>query len=267
MSSKTGSSNSISALAGKLWRGVARGRRVGLNLLLPPRCAYCDTDLFDTADDLLLCSECRAALCPGPWHACRRCGATAPLGRPAPDSCNWCRANRLQFDRAVILGPYRGELRTAVLRMKTGSSEPLSAALARLYNHTRGEQIASLRPDLVMPVPMFWRRRLVRGTNSPEILADCLARHLRVPLALGVLFRHRNTLLQTNLPPTRRFPNVRGAFRLRTTYPLDGARVVLVDDILTTGATCSEAARVLKRAGASMVAVAALARAEGNDSS
>lgn len=267
MSSKTGSSDSISAVAGHLRRWVSRGRRVGLKLLLPPRCASCNTDLLDAADGLLLCSDCRAALCPGPWHSCRRCGATALPEHPAPGSCNWCRANRLRFDRAVVLGAYRGELRKAVLRMKRSSSEPLSAALARLYNDSRGEQIASLRPDLAVPVPMFWARRLVRGTNSPEILADCLGRHLRVPLAGGVLFRRRNTLLQQNLPPTRRFRNVHDAFRLRASYHFDGARVLLVDDILTTGATCSEAARLLKQAGASMVAVAALARAEGDDSS
>jgi len=183
------------------------------------------------------------------------------------ESCGWCRAARLQFDRVVVLGAYRGELREAVLRMKHPGSEPLSAAMGRVYNNYRGDLVASLRPDVIVPIPMHWSRRLARGTNSPDILADCLARYLRVPLAAGLLSRCRNTLPQNNLSPTKRFRNVRGAFQLGASYLLGNVRVLLVDDILTTGATCSEAARLLKQAGASMVGVAVLARAEGDDSS
>ena len=110
---------------------------------------------------------------------------------------------------------------------------------------------------------MYWTRRLFRGTNSPEILARHLARHLGIPLAGGMLIRCRNTLPQAHLPPGKRFQNVLGAFRLGAPYDLRGAKVVLVDDILTTGATCSEAAKVFKRAGAAMVVAAVVARAEG----
>jgi predicted amidophosphoribosyltransferase len=123
--------------------------------------------------------------------------------------------------------------------------------------------LAELDPDLVAAVPMHWRRRLLRGTNSPEVLARHLARHLRIPLAVRMLVRGRNTLPQADLTPGERFQNVLGAFRLGAGYDLRGARVVLVDDILTTGATCSEAAKVFKRAGAAMVVAVVAARAEG----
>lgn len=112
---------------------------------------------------------------------------------------------------------------------------------------------------------MHWTRRVVRGTNSPEILAACVAKGLNLPLAMGVLRRRRNTELQPHLRPAERFANVRGAFEIGSEYDMAQARVLLVDDVLTTGATSSEAAKVLKRAGAAMVAVAVLARAEGND--
>jgi ComF family protein len=110
---------------------------------------------------------------------------------------------------------------------------------------------------------MHWMRRLVRGINNPDVLADLLSRHLDAPLATAGLVRRRNTLPQKDLSPRERRLNVRGAFRVRKGYNVKGAHVLLVDDILTTGATASEAARVLKRAGAATVGVAVLARAEG----
>ena len=112
-------------------------------------------------------------------------------------------------------------------------------------------------------MPMHWTRRLQRGINSPEILAGCLARHLGIPLRRRLLVRCRRTFLQTEMSPPQRFRNVRAAFRVHKSPCLQGARVLLVDDILTTGATCSEAAKTLKKAGAAAVVVAVLARAQG----
>ena len=255
---------SMSSAVSSLSRWGARWRSSGLNLLFPPRCACCGIELSSVEDELLLCSGCRGALGPEDWAYCLRCGAPAPPDRPAPESCEMCQNVRLEFDTVVSLGSYRSELRKAVLRMKHHSGELLSAALGRLYCHRRGADAAALSPDFVVPVPMFWARRLKRGTNSPDILAGCLARHLSVPLVQGMLVRRRNTSPQPSVKPRQRFSNVRGAFRLRAGYDLDGLRVVLVDDILTTGATASEVAGLLKRAGASMVAAAVLARGTGD---
>lgn len=149
--------------------------------------------------------------------------------------------------------------------MKRPSQESLSAAMGRLLALRRRSQLAGLRADLIVPVPMFWSRRLGRGTNSPDIMAGALGRCLGMPLGRRVLSRRRNTLPQASLSPKERFQNVRGAFRARAGYRLDGLRVLLVDDILTTGATCSEAAKMLKQAGATMVAAAVIARAQGTD--
>jgi len=109
------------------------------------------------------------------------------------------------------------------------------------------------------------RRRWAGSTAIAEdILARSIARHLSVPLVQGMLVRRRNTLPQRSLRPRERFSNARHAFGIRAGYDLDGSRVVLVDDILTTGATASEIAGLMKRAGASMVAVAVLARGTGD---
>ena len=162
------------------------------------------------------------------------------------------------------LGVYEDRLRDAILNAKRPAHEPLTMALGGLLAHRWQEELLQFRPDVIVPVPMYWLRRLLRGVNSPEILSAELSRVLGTPVA-RLLIRQRNTLPQKELLPRERFKNVRGAFRLRgkRIARLEGSRVLLVDDILTTGATCSEAARVLKQAGVAAVAVAVVARALG----
>ncbi len=109
---------------------------------------------------------------------------------------------------------------------------------------------------------MHWVRRLARGTNAPEVLAERLAQRLGVPF-FPLLARRRHTAPQSSLPRAARLTNLRRAFRLRPSYHCQGARVLLVDDVLTTGTTCGEAASTLLRRGAASVSVAVLARAEG----
>lgn len=250
-------------LVRRLGRGGTGLARRGLNLLFPPRCARCDADLQEDQDGLLLCADCRMLLGPERWPCCRRCGAAGAGEGDLPGDCDLCRDTPLKFDTVIPLGIYQGEMRKVVLRMKRLSQESLSAAMGRLLGLRRGPLLADLRSDLIVPVPMYWTRRLRRGTNSPEILAEHLGRYLNLPVRRRLLWRCRNTLPQAGLPPKRRFQNVRGAFRVRTGYHLEGARVLLVDDVLTTGATCSEAAGMLKQAGAAMVAAAVVARSQG----
>ena len=209
----------------------------------------------------MLCDECRERLGPEVWPCCERCGL--PSESPGSVRCPRCSRVKPRFDTVVPLGAYDDALREVVLQMKRPAGDHLSMAMGALYGRRRGARLAAFRPDVVVPVPMFWRRRMVQGTNSAEILARGIARHLRVPLARAVLVRCRNTLPQADLPPSRRLENVRGAFRLGTGYAIQGARAVLVDDILTTGATCNEAAKVLKRSGAALVVAAVVARADG----
>lgn len=200
---------------------------------------------------------------PATWTGCRRCGSEVEPDGQMLDACRKCEKTRLWFDTVVVLGSYRSELQEVVLQMKRPSCEALSIAMGRLLVHRRFKELADLRPDLVVPIPMHWMRWLGRGMNSPELVGGCLSRFLRVPLRHRVLARRRNTLPQKGLRPPERFRNVRGAFCVRRGANLQDARVLLVDDILTTGATCSEAAKMLKQAGAAMVAVAVIARAQG----
>jgi ComF family protein len=175
-------------------------------------------------------------------------------------SCHACGRIKFAFSEAIALGQYEGLLREWLLRMKNGRGDSLALAIADLAWQRQTDRLAALRPDVVVPVPMHWRRRLARGTSSPAIMAERLAGHLRVPLANDLLRRTRHTAPQFSLPPSQRSANVRNAFAVRPGYYLQAARVLLVDDILTTGSTCSSAARALKRGGAAFVGVVVAAR-------
>ena len=254
--------------------GVRRSLRAGIKLaadiLLPPQCVFCDKDISRVkhvnpanSGEILLCSDCRESLEADDWQWCMRCGSTKTPYTPENGRCVNCQRVSLRYNAVLPLGRYRDELRDAVLRMKYRHHDHLSITMGRLYALHRGRHILGFKPDIAVPVPMYWTRQLRSGTNSAEILAVEIARNLGIPAIPGLLTRCCNTKPQRNLSPTQRKKNVQGAFRLTTGYAIQGARVLLVDDILTTGATCQETAGVLRRAGAKSVVVAVLARAEG----
>ncbi|MHB1035871.1 MAG: ComF family protein [Pirellulales bacterium] len=246
------------------WRKIGRDWvGSGLNLLFPPQCVACRTPLSVVADGVHLCPKCRELLAPAGQPACARCGARISAVSDPAAGCVRCRGRGLRFEGVISLGTYDNELRSVVLRMKRSENWALSATMGQWLANFQGDAIAAWQPEALVPVPMHWFRRAVRGANSPEILAERLARRLRIPVLPRLLVRRRHTQPQSGLPPGRRFDNVRGVFRIRRGYDVSAARLVLVDDIMTTGATCSEAARVLKAAGAAGVYAAVLARAEG----
>lgn len=241
------------------WRRIwPSALRALTNLTFPPRCAHCDAEIGAPAPAGLPCEPCQTRLLGPPSQRCNGCGAV--IANEA-ERCPQCRLRPPVFDRVWVLGNYAGELRTAVLRMKRSSEEPLAAALAELLFERVGAEIGAWRPDVVLPTPMHWLRRAVRGANSAETLGAVLARRLAAPSGVGCLARRRFTRPQSGLSPHARFLNVRGAFRLRPGIDLAQARVLLVDDVLTTGATCGEIAKLLQRAGAAATAVAVVARA------
>ncbi len=118
-------------------------------------------------------------------------------------------------------------------------------------------------PDLVVPVPMHWSRRIARGTNPAEVLAETVAQKLRIPVALDLLHNRRKTRKQGTLLPDQRRRNVREAFSVSAGYDIKDTCVLLIDDVMTTGATGDELSRMLRQAGAKRISVAVLARGTG----
>jgi ComF family protein len=179
--------------------------------------------------------------------------------------CGHCCGETFPWQRVVALGRYRGELSQAVVCTKRLRNEPLILALGRLLFETRAAALRQLQPEVVVPIPMHWFRRARRGTNGPDLLAEALAACLKLPLKTGGLKRRRLTPLQVNVMPSERHLHQRKSFCVGAARHVKGRRVLLVDDVLTTGATAAEAASTLLEAGAAAVAVAALARGIGDD--
>lgn len=233
-----------------------------LDLLLPNLCGGCEKRPVLRGR---LCEDCtiqlleRIAL---PY--CPRCGATLGPNVPAyPDGCAACPSPLPRFARVHRLGPYAPPLRRAIRRFKFHRRFGLLGVFcAMLAQRIRTEsEKEDLLPEVVVPVPAFWLRRMARGVDHAALLAEGLARELSLPLGEELL-RVRNTPQQAHLPRTRRLEAVRGAFQARSPSALGGARVLLVDDVTTTGATADECARTLLRAGATRVHLAVLAKAE-----
>lgn len=246
-----------------LWQRTAALRGRALNLLYPPSCAFCEDDLPSYRGGALLCEACKNAMAPVVWAGCSRCGAPIQEDAPVQGGCPLCRDSAFDFESVITLATYSGRLREAILRMKWPGTEPIMDAMGELLCDRRGDEIRVLRPSLVVPVPMHWRRRWVRKTNGPDILAAKAARLLRVPCRTRVLRLNRNIRPQKGLRLRDRRKNLVGAFRVAKGYDIRDARVLLVDDVLTTGATCDAAAKALRAAGAASVVVAVLARTVG----
>ena len=210
-----------------------------------------------------------------PWQGpvCSRCGQPFPSGRAldaASGLCGECRGGEFRFDMARSYGLYRGPLRKAILQLKFRRQERLGKKLGGLLAATWGTLSEALHdsPALLVPVPLHRVRERERGFNQAELLARGLARALShswpgVPpkVECGVLCRIRATPPQTGLSTAARHENVRGGFSVTSPERVHDRVIVLVDDVMTTGATLSACASALKAADARSVLALALARA------
>jgi ComF family protein len=228
-----------------------------LDLVYPPRCLLCASQPRGRER---FCDGCAAGLFHDPHAACPRCGARVGPFAVSDASCSACRADAVPFETTVRLGPYDGPLREAVLRIKSNYHEGLAELLGECLAAAHADRLRSLDLDAIVPVPLHWRRRLMRGYNQSAALAQGIGARIGRPCRYHWLYRLRATAPQKALGPTQRKQNVKGAFA--ATRRLDGLHLLLVDDVMTTGATAAEAARALCKAGA-RVSVAVLARAEG----
>jgi ComF family protein len=220
------------------------------HVVLPLRCLLCGAA---GADDIDLCTDCAAEL-PRNRSCCMRCAL--PLATPAP-LCGECQRRIPPWDAAWAPFRYGWPLDRLESRYKFGADLAAGRVLSTLWQR---EPCPIEPPQLLLTVPLHLVRLRERGYNQALELARPLARGLDVPLRHDVLQRIRRTDAQTELDALGRRRNVHGAFALRTGIALP-AHVAILDDVMTTGATLAECARVLRRAGVPRVDVWALARA------
>lgn len=222
-------------------------------LLYPPTCLLCGRTV---AAGLDLCPECRSEL-PHNRNPCRHCALPLPADAPPGAPCGECLRRPPPFERCLAPFTYRSPLPELINGLKFRGRLSYSRLLSGLLLPAIAAEIHQ-PPELILPVPLHPARLRERGYNQALELARPLSHHLEIPLELRHCRRIRATPSQSGLEKKQRRRNIRGAFELS---PEIGVRhVALVDDVVTTGSTVSELARLLRRHGVERVEVWALAR-------
>lgn len=229
-----------------------------LDLLYPPHCAMC---LCKTPSGEHLCAQCRrdAPVIRAPF--CAVC-STPFFGQiEGAFACPNCRDRRFRFSCAVARYQSRGAVRECIHRFKYNGKVHLRGVLIDWLEEALDDpRLQTPRCERIVPVPLHATRERERGFNQARILAEGLARRSGIALA-DCLKRTRYTTTQTIFDREARMENLRGAFQMRQSADVRNLHLLLIDDVLTTGSTVDECARVLTDAGAASVRVAMVARA------
>jgi ComF family protein len=247
--------------------------------LFPLRCLQCRRLLstavtrttargFEAEDAISLrtcfCPDCLSAVTPVEPPLCPRCGIMFPSRAGESHPCGRCLENAPAFAMARTGFVYDGAMVAAIHSFKYKSQTRLAGPLGALLWHTFCRNWGGEAVDLILPVPLHRQRQRRRGFNQSELLVRAWSKRGRSPgrptIAAGVLVRVRRTASQAGLDRRQRESNIRGAFAVRRPEQVRGRHVLLIDDVITTGATAGECARVLTANGAARVDVLALAR-------
>jgi ComF family protein len=230
------------------------------SLLFPDECRICNRVLTEWTR-VPVCHECLTSPVPlESEYFCASCHTPFINDYPLDEHsvCAACRSGLRAFDRAASFGFYEGTLRSLIHLYKYSGMKPLARQLAAFMERAIPIDQSF---DAVVAVPLHWRKRWQRGFNQAELLARHIAKRRGAPL-VGALKRKRSTAVQATLAVAGRHRNVEGAFAIRDKAAVAGKRILLIDDVMTTGATANACAGVLKRAGAKSVSLVTLARVD-----
>ncbi len=229
-----------------------------LGFFFPPRCAVCEERLKDDAE--IICDGCRQEIKAIDLPDCPVCGAGAhkiPRRRGKPDfyQCPTCpsRKRPVYFDRCFSAVYYTDAAAAIVKQLKFKRHIKAATFMARLMYIRMQENFSETKFDFIIPVPLHRRRLRLRGYNQAELIAQELSKLTQLPVATEILFRTRFTRKQTDISPEDRYFNVKDAFEVREPEVISGRKILLVDDVYTTGSTLLAAAKPLKLAGAEQV--------------
>lgn len=235
------------------------------DLLFPPQCAVCGVSIAGEPfpHGVEICDNCREELEWSDRPVCLRCGAFTTVSEHDSADCVWCQPLQYAFDRAICLGPYHEGLGQLILRLKRWPQPALIRVLIRLLLTQRKSRLVfNLEADAIVPVPRHWTARLFGGLDHVAMIAEELAHYLGLPFRPKAVRRVRLGHPQRAMPLSKRFQNARLLYALGEGN-FEGQHLVVVDDVITSGATASVIAELLKKAGAKEVTAVAIARAEG----
>ncbi|MCD6175714.1 MAG: ComF family protein, partial [Planctomycetes bacterium] len=232
--------------------------QAGGHLLWPGRCPICRESILPTDEGL--CQSCWQDLSKAvSADYCRRCGRDVSPYGIVQGKCGHCQDIQLEYDSIIRVGCYESTLRSMILKLKFSEKTEWVAPLATMLRQAMSAVRLSDQIDMLTPVPLHWRRRIKRGFNQSYLLAKKL-KLPRIPVSTD-LVRVRHTKRQWDLNIAQRRRNVKGAFAVRKGHSFAGKTVALVDDITTSGATLTECAKTLKKAGARSVYAVVVATA------
>lgn len=249
-----------------------------VDFLFPWSCVFCEIQDESQARFGLnqpWCGDCHAELALSDQQRCIRCAAVVGKYSKTDNGCVHCRDKKIAFDSASCVGMYDGALRKAILASKWSWSSTLLDALTTVLIEQQSQHWKELNIEAVVAVPQGTKRRLTAHFHAAEIIANRIARSLNAMVRtiqpeqqqltfLGRctdgLQRIRQPRPQKRVALSERFRNQRDSMTVRNKALFNGRNVLIVDDVLTTGATCSEAARALTVAGAKSCHVTVLGR-------
>ena len=232
--------------------------RALLDLLFPPLCHVCRT-FIPNAGDLFICADCLDKITFLSSPLCSSCGAPFATEGGIDHTCGACvlhPPSHLSRSATLFAGPVQDLIHSFKYGNRVHLCQPLGLLIATSLEGFRSESV----PDVIIPVPLHRKRLRQRGFNQSQLIGEVLKKRWKVPLEVANLRRIRWTEPQTTLDAKGRVSNVAGAFAVKDPRTVEGKRVLLVDDVFTTGSTIRECAEALREAGAAAVFAVTVAR-------
>lgn len=232
-----------------------------LDILYPRLCFACDKSLHEEKNSYI-CESCLEIIEATKAKRCSKCGLKLGSGvTSSGNGCPGCKNDNLRFEKSFFVSDNTEPVRTLIHQFKYKKHMCLATPLGSLLTNLL-HQKTICEIDIVVPVPLHWKKKQERGFNQSELMAKKICKKYSLPISINNLHRVKNTLSQTQLSRLQRQKNVKGAFQVKIPEMFFQKNVLMVDDVLTTGMTASECAKSLKNAGTKKVFFIALARSQ-----
>lgn len=230
------------------------------DIIYPRVCLACKNKITESSVDKLICPACWSKIRKNLPPFCHRCGRQLKPPYLTKNICSKCLKKDLHFDRAFSPCIYEGTTKELIHSFKYNNRDHLGQALSNLMvEFIKEYNLAIDVIDYIVPVPLYKTRLREREFNQAQVLSKHIAEEFDKKTSQDILIRNRYTKTQTELETTERYKNVKGSFTVQNEQLIKDKNILLIDDVLTTGATTSEASFALKLAGANIVFVLTLA--------
>ncbi|WP_437191770.1 phosphoribosyltransferase family protein [Planctomicrobium sp. SH527] len=230
-----------------------------LDFVYPPHCQWCGSR-SPRCRIKVICDTCEQTIAPVVKHRCECCSAPVGPYLQTQSGCPHCNSGKRLYQQAVSLGAYDGPLKQVCIQSKLPGQRPLARTLAIWLCERSGQQMQDWGCDLIVSIPHFWMNRIRHSDHNADAITETLGKHLKLPVHRHVVSKRRWTPRQHTLTASMRRKNLRDAFQITRFAKIAGKRILIADDVLTTGTTVNRLSEVLLNAGAASVHVAVLAR-------